>query len=70
MNPHRQHPEQGNAYPLEEVLCEEVPYAIQRTVQDGRTSICEGYIRRSCASSPEFILACEAAERSGLNLSI
>jgi len=53
---------------LEEVLSDEIRDVIQRTVQEGRAAIREGYLRRNCASGPEFLVACEIAESSGLRI--
>jgi hypothetical protein len=39
-------------------------------VQEGRTAIREGYLRRNCASGPEFLVACEIAESSGLIVTV
>ena len=55
-------------FSLEEVLSDEIRYVIQRTVQEGRAAIREGYLRRNCASGPEFLVACEIAENSGLRI--
>ena len=53
---------------LEEILSDEIRYVIQRTAQEGRSVIREGYLRRNCASGPEFLIACEIAESSGLQV--
>ena len=58
------------ALSLEEVLSDETRHVIQRTAQEGRTVIREGYLRRSCASVPEFLIACEIAESSGLQVTV
>jgi len=55
-------------FSLEEVLSDEIRHVIQRTAQEGRSVIREGYLRRSCASVPEFLIACEIAESSGLQV--
>ena len=55
-------------FSLEEVLSDEIRYVIQRTAQEGRSVIREGYLRRNCASGPEFLVACEIAENSGLRI--
>jgi len=55
-------------FSLEEVLSDEIRYVIQRTAQEGRSVIREGYLRRNCASGPEFLIACEIAENSGLRI--
>ena len=55
---------------LEEVLSDEIRHVIQRTAQEGRLTIREGYLRRSCASNPEFLIACEIAESSGLQVTV
>jgi len=70
MNKHCKYQRDRSSYSLEDVLSDDIRHVIQRTVQEGRTSICEGYIWRNCASSPEFILACEAAKESGLQVTV
>ncbi len=57
-------------FSLEEVLSDEIRYVIQRTAQEGRSVIRESYLRRSCASVPEFLIACEIAESSGLQVTV
>lgn len=57
-------------FSLEEVLSDEIRHVIQRTVQEGRAAIREGYLRRNCASGPEFLVACEIAESSGLTVTV
>jgi len=58
------------AVSLEEVLSDEIRHVIQRTGQEGRVDIREGYLRRNCSSSPEFLIACEIAESSGLHVTV
>ena len=58
------------AFSLDEVLSDDIRYVIQRTVQEGRVAIREGYLRRNCASGPEFLVACEIAESSGLIVTV
>ena len=57
-------------FSLEEVLSDEIRYVIQRTAQEGRSVIREGYLRRNCASGSEFLIACEIAESSGLQVTV
>ncbi len=57
-------------FSLEEVLSDEIRYVIQRTAQEGRSVIREGYLRRACVSVPEFLIACEIAESSGLQVTV
>ena len=57
-------------FSLEEVLSDEIRYVIQRTAQEGRSVIRESYLRRNCVSGPEFLIACEIAESSGLQVTV
>lgn len=62
--------QERKTYSLEEFLSDEIRHVIQRTIQEGRSAIPEGYLRRNSASNPEFFIACEIAENSGLIVTI
>lgn len=62
--------QERTTYSLEDFLSDEVRQVIQRTIQEGRGTIREGYLRRNSASDPEFFVACEIAESSGLIVTI
>lgn len=55
---------------LEEILTDQVRYTIQKAVQEGQRSIREGYLHRISTSEPEFIVACEVADQSGLKVTV
>jgi hypothetical protein len=62
--------QERKAYSLEEFLSDDIRYVIQRTVQEGSGAIREGHLRRNCISAPEFLIACEIAESSGLRVTL
>ena len=70
MNNHCKYQRDRSSYSLEDVLSDDIRHVIQRSVQEGRASIREGYIWRNCTSNPEFILACEVAMESGLQVTV
>ena len=55
---------------LEEILTDQVRYTIQKAVQEGQRTIREGYLYRISTSAPEFIVACEVADQSGLKVTV
>jgi hypothetical protein len=55
---------------LEEILTDQVRYTIQKAVQEGQRTIREGYLHRISTSGPEFIVACEVADNSGLEVTV
>ena len=55
---------------LEEILTDRVRYTIQKAAQEGQRSIREGYLHRISTSGPEFIVACEVADNSGLEVTV
>lgn len=55
---------------LEDVLTDHVRYTIQKAVQEGQRTIREEYLHRISTSGPEFIVACEVADKSGLKVTI
>lgn len=55
---------------LEEILTDQVRYTIQKAVQEGQRTIREGYLYRISTSGPEFIVACEVADQSGLKVTV
>ena len=55
---------------LEEILTDQVRYTIQKAVQEGQRMIREGYLRRISTSGPEFIVACDVADKSGLKVTV
>ena len=55
---------------LEEILTDQVRYTIQKAVQEGQRTIRQGYLHRISTSEPEFIVACEVADNSGLKVTV